>query len=247
MRMPSSHGTTSACAENTRHKSRVSISNWNYLRVRGEYTTHHLAPTLYLLRPTGTTSACAENTTSTSTCRQATRNYLRVRGEYAGGLGIAGGIGELPPRARRIRIHAVQLGDVDGTTSACAENTAISFSFLTESGNYLRVRGEYAAFSLSRVWRLELPPRARRIQLPILGVDSPPGTTSACAENTLLATDTADNARNYLRVRGEYLIPDPWISLLLELPPRARRIQPRMLGIVLAGGTTSACAENTLP
>ena len=32
---------------------------------------------------------------------------------------------------------------------------------------------------------------------------------------------------------------------ILELPPRTRRIQPRMIGVVLAGGTTSAHAENT--
>ena len=35
--MPSSHGTTSACAENTRLAWGCDQLKWNYLRVRGEY------------------------------------------------------------------------------------------------------------------------------------------------------------------------------------------------------------------
>ena len=74
-------------------------------------------------------------------------------------------MGELPPRARRIRgtghgaLHAL------GTTSACAENTQYQETGTTHHRNYLRVRGEY-------LWRDgkikhdgELPPRARRIPL----------------------------------------------------------------------------------
>ena len=52
-----------------------------------------------------------------------------------------------------------------------------------------------------------------------------PGTTSACAENTIVYQQKEQTAKNYLRVRGEYL----------------------GLGLVdsLIKGTTSACAENT--
>ena len=50
--------TTSACAENTRHKGWGRPGGRNYLRVRGEY--HHDRSTGRCRR--GTTSACAENT-----------------------------------------------------------------------------------------------------------------------------------------------------------------------------------------
>ena len=50
------------------------------------------------------------------------------------------------------------------------------------------------------------------------------GTTSACAENTLLRRLKPLRTRNYLRVRGEYfnIIDDTEAGK--ELPPRARRI-----------------------
>ena len=50
----------------------------------------------------------------------------------------------------------------------------------------------------------ELPPRARRIlQHPAIPNDFI-GTTSACAENTLLGVSQGEGDGNYLRVRGEY-------------------------------------------
>ena len=73
---------------------------------------------------------------------------------------------------------------VQGTTSACAENTgldhlanSIDRNYLRVRGeyqghgilpgrwgNYLRVRGEYALDYLHGLLRTELPPRARRIR-----------------------------------------------------------------------------------
>ena len=93
---------------------------------------------------------------------------------------------------------------------------------------------------------MELPPRARRIlELPAV-VLKPAGTTSACAENTQQEVFRAAGDRNYLRVRGEYLMLAVRVVPSMELPPRARRI-PRIInesnGVL---GTTSACAENTL-
>ena len=71
--------------------------------------------------------------------------------------------------------------------------------------NYLRVRGEYpGAFRQPRHQR-ELPPRARRILIACLQG----GTTSACAENTLGLELGDFFIRNYLRVRGEYVLPHP--------------------------------------
>ena len=71
------------------------------------------------------------------------------------------------------------------------------------------------------------------------------GTTSACAENTDDTDDDGEGEGNYLRVRGEYNCTKPAVILLMELPPRARRI-PSATCLVTGGfGTTSACAENT--
>ena len=111
-----------------------------------------------------------------------------------------------------------------GTTSACAENTFSNAGALTIQRNYLRVRGEYKARKTSGMNRGELPPRARRILLNKLPIQIKNGTTSACAENTPKAAVTVLALRNYLRVRGEYWLMRLFLSLGLELPPRARRI-----------------------
>ena len=51
---------------------------------------------------------------------------------------------------------------------------------------------------------MELPPRARRIPEDFKVLLRAPGTTSACAENTVSAIAPSMLFRNYLRVRGEY-------------------------------------------
>ena len=139
---------------------------------------------------------------------------------------------ELPPRARRIRDFSDLLHHYLGTTSACAENTDDHASEACHTRNYLRVRGEYAAGLLIRFGCKELPPRARRILVAQLHQHRRPGTTSACAENTILAILKNGCIRNYLRVRGEYHPHNLTNPHPRELPPRARRI-PRT--------TTGAC------
>ena len=52
-----------------------------------------------------------------------------------------------------------------GTTSACAENTTVWVTMSYDTGNYLRVRGEYSLGSIKPAATAELPPRARRIPL----------------------------------------------------------------------------------
>ncbi len=93
---------------------------------------------------------------------------------------------ELPPRARRILLE--QSGDlqIQGTTSACAENTPIQNERQGDDGNYLRVRGEYTPSTPTPQANEELPPRARRIRVIIAITIVFHGTTSACAENTIL-------------------------------------------------------------
>ena len=132
-------GTTSACAENTRLDRGSGPDQWNYLRVRGEYspTSGQVAPPKELpprarriqhIRQenrvtVGTTSACAENTGAGCSSPGNHRNYLRVRGEYHTAMMQAKDAAELPPRARRIPFRWAPCSASLGTTSACAENT----------------------------------------------------------------------------------------------------------------------------
>ena len=193
----------------------------------------------------GTTSACAENTLLGCQSRPAHRNYLRVRGEYLTGVNINMLSVELPPRARRIRLSPLPPDPRVGTTSACAENTWIGRMRSPPPWNYLRVRGEYYAAPELVTEPPELPPRARRILCGTGPWTHSSGTTSACAENTLVNRSRSMISWNYLRVRGEYGIPGHMMDMDEELPPRARRIQHPRTGQTRRYGTTSACAENT--
>ena len=134
--------------------------------------------------PLGTTSACAENTCGGWNIPRRYRNYLRMRGEYLGNSKV--------------------LSKNGGTTSACAENTGQSWSWLGRHRNYLRMRGEYITSVYMIEYGMELPPHARRIHLLASRAASASGTTSACAENTASFPYCQTNARNYLRMRGEY-------------------------------------------
>ena len=215
------HGTTSACAENTRRRGRWGFSHRNYLRVRGEYPpVRSWQPPLRELPPRarrirrdclyghaqhGTTSACAENTRSDRGGALFVGNYLRVRGEYALLPELFLLKSELPPRARRIPGMLPRRGVCGGTTSACAENTFCPTLDTRAPRNYLRVRGEYTMADRMDQYLTELPPRARRIPI-IVDIFTPfLGTTSACAENTTAKNSTFRTRRNYLRVRGEYV------------------------------------------
>ena len=194
----------------------------------------------------GTTSACAENTNQRSYRTTDIGNYLRVRGEYPSSGCRALTCTELPPRARRILVWPCSKLVMPGTTSACAENTMLCTIITSLIWNYLRVRGEYFGFSMVRTLLLELPPRARRIPCAAILYYLGKGTTSACAENTVHARSATRFRRNYLRVRGEYVMTF-WMDFkILELPPRARRIHKITAIDDNKNGTTSACAENTL-
>ena len=132
-----------------------------------------------------------------------------------------------------------------GTTSACAENTPQGCNPWGTEWNYLRVRGEYTTNHVILRHPWELPPRARRIRLQVADERAGVGTTSACAENTACHHHGFHYSGNYLRVRGEYNTVPLVTRSLMELPPRARRIQSQVTLGNHFTGTTSACAENT--
>ena len=193
----------------------------------------------------GTTSACAENTNTNASSAWGKWNYLRVRGEYLNKTFCGAGHWELPPRARRIPYIGLPHHGHGGTTSACAENTFLPALHARTLRNYLRMRGEYRAAITVRSATSELPPRARRIRGETFWAQSNGGTTSACAENTPSLMRLSYGNGNYLRVRGEYMLPQAAGGDHMELPPRARRIPHTRHSPGAAIGTTSACAENT--
>ena len=153
-------GTTSACAENTRHARKAVISAWNYLRMRGEYSQKWYVT----FRRGRTTSACAENTSQPAAWPHPTGNYLRMRGEYGPWYFARAISWELPPHARRILYSPVNVHMDAGTTSACAENTLNAGNPNDPLRNYLRMRGEYPRRHHRGLRPNELPPHARRIR-----------------------------------------------------------------------------------
>ena len=168
-----------------------------------------------------------------------------MRGEYSLRIPGSSPCTELPPRARRIQLWQRGPRINGGTTSACAENTGNPAGKKTLSRNYLRVRGEYQADANRHFVTGELPPRARRIPLTPMCLRQQQGTTSACAENTVVDHRPRRPRGNYLRVRGEYRSNHFFHASVVELPPRARRILVYTFSHGLLQGTTSACAENT--
>ena len=170
---------------------------------------------------------------------------IRVRREYSFTSTGLSPIAELPPHARRIHQESDWQEARLGTTSVCAENTAAFGSAKIPPRNYLRVRGEYFTNTTPVAISTELPPRARRIPPWCWVRPEPHGTTSACAENTCCQSEHICQPRNYLRMRGEYCRLPHVMSLIVELPPHARRILENLLGFGVVHGTTSACAENT--
>ena len=108
------------------------------------------------------------------------------------------------------------------------------------------MRGEYEILGMTTGVIMELPPHARRIHFFALQHGVGDGTTSACAENTVVLGGGCFSFGNYLRMRGEYCADCRHTRVPGELPPHARRILTQSTPVKRAAGTTSACAENTV-
>ena len=90
---------------------------------------------------------------------------------------------------------------------------------------------------------MELPPHARRRAIHPDRSQSSRGITSACAEKRHKAITVSGRRWNYLRMRGEEATRPHRQTIILELPPHARR---RVFGRWVRAkrrGITSACAE----
>ena len=194
----------------------------NYLRMRGEY--------LVVGANTGCQAELPPHARRILNSRNnhniVVVNYLRMRGEYPGTARIISTAQELPPHARRIRRVERRHGWEIGTTSACAENTIHGGEIRRLARNYLRMRGEYISPLDSTGIFGELPPHARRIPTGKSKLMTTMGTTSACAENTIIKPPRLMIIRNYLRMRGEYPVAAIVWRSTTELPPHARRIRP---------------------
>ena len=101
-------------------------------------------------------------------------------------------------------------------------------------------------FSHEPLGDAEVVPHTRRIPIVLMLVLFITGTTSACAENTLVGFAPAPRGWNYLRVRGEYRPFETAPTSTRELPPHTWRIRGVDFHHHIKNGTTSACAENTL-
>ncbi len=102
-------------------------------------------------------------------------------------------------------------------------------------------------FSHEPLGDAEVVPHTRRIPIVLMLVLFITGTTSACAENTLVGFAPAPRGWNYLRVRGEYRPFETAPTSTRELPPHTWRIRGVDFHHHIKNGTTSACAENTGP
>ena len=102
-------------------------------------------------------------------------------------------------------------------------------------------------FSHEPLGDAEVVPHTRRIPIVLMLVLFITGTTSACAENTLVGFAPAPRGWNYLRVRGEYRPFETAPTSTRELPPHTWRIRGVDFHHHIKNGTTSACAENTPP
>ena len=191
----------------------------------------------------GNTSACAEKSFHGAGVTWACRKYLRVRGEERPLANSGQSQGEIPPRARRRGLSPRPLRCGKGNTSACAEKSAAHSVRALKHWKYLRVRGEESFLPMRPLIMEEIPPRARKRVGAATMVHSGAGNTSACAEKREYYQEQGGEFRKYLRVRGEEQTHPEVFSASKEIPPRARRRDLHVIGVVLGEGNTSACAE----
>ncbi|BAM26228.1 hypothetical protein CULC0102_0028 [Corynebacterium ulcerans 0102] len=153
----------------------------NYLRVRGEKLVRVSFFLLLMELPPrtrrkgtgaksttrwwGTTSAYAEKSAPKVEYHDRFMNYLRVRGEKETASFKEHWHQELPPRTRRKACLRIEGRTSAGTTSAYAEKSVGLVRPKSESGNYLRVRGEKISLQKTQDLTAELPPRTRRKEL----------------------------------------------------------------------------------
>ena len=150
-----------------------------------------------------------------------------------------------PPRVRSRRPAVGAAGEVDGITSACAEQTSSRRSGSCTRGDHLRVCGADENIRRALDWDTGSPPRVRSRLVPPAAWNLRPGITSACAEQTRTCSCGSGSGRDHLRVCGADIIADRVIVVDDGSPPRVRSRHDVVHENVHEVGITSACAEQT--
>ena len=130
------------------------------------------------------TSACAEQTEGKWNCVRRAWDHLRVCGADKWRRGIILTLGGSPPRVRSRHARTADLADLDGITSACAEQTRSGWRRTRLSRDHLRVCGADAMAEPDPLLERGSPPRVRSRQTLVPGRRPGRGITSACAEQT---------------------------------------------------------------
>ena len=233
-----SHGITSACAEQTTGIRLMSISIGDHLRVCGADISMDLVYALVMGspprvrsrpvrrgrmgRPLGITSACAEQTAGRRRSGQPARDHLRVCGADIAALSPAEPQLGSPPRVRSRPDHASGHDDGRGITSACAEQTNHPAPSRSPSGDHLRVCGADMDDSVE-VWALlGSPPRVRSRHHRVPKAPEGLGITSACAEQTNGIRRAGGARWDHLRVCGADASSKTELRLGAGSPPRVR-------------------------
>ena len=193
----------------------------------------------------GITSACAEQTYRARWSLSISVDHLRVCGaDYTYDSMDATSMGS-PPRVRSRPHPPRRRSELDGITSACAEQTGLAGWLGCRSGDHLRVCGA-DGLSLGALRAVPgSPPRVRSRQGRQAGELDGRGITSACAEQTDTRWCWWKAQRDHLRVCGADGDRLALQSIEFGSPPRVRSRRIRWSKCRRWTGITSACAEQT--
>ena len=227
------------CGADLNESARHSAVSGSPPRVRSRQST-----SAQRMVPRRITSACAEQTWGNRPHPNDGWDHLRVCGADPKTMTRLTARKGSPPRVRS-RLLGCAADEVDGITSACAEQTMPCSRPRASVGDHLRVCGADILQFLFDLFAKGSPPRVRSRPPPVIRPWASRGITSACAEQTTGTTPPKSWAWDHLRVCGA----DPVTVIGYGgdggSPPRVRS-RLRRRGSRLGGrGITSACAEQT--
>ena len=153
-------------------------------------------------RTLGITSACAEQTRWNCPTRSGRRDHLRVCGADLHHFSNASRAEGSPPRVRSRRGRALPRREVEGITSACAEQTTSEGRRGRSGRDHLRVCGADQRGRPMKRWETGSPPRVRSRPEAVPEGCPEDGITSACAEQTPWGMATGGLIGDHLRVCG---------------------------------------------
>ena len=170
----------------------------------------------------GITSACAEQTRTIGQRSRRAEDHLRVCGADPLRCSAMCPYGGSPPRVRSRRYLCSLTCNIEGITSACAEQTVAGFGEARTCQDHLRVCGADSWMLRGLRMVLGSPPRVRSRRCRRRARRGLRGITSACAEQTPGDTGQPDADGDHLRVCGADATRCCCATLTLGSPPRVR-------------------------